>query len=158
MKSFLKPLLLFCALWLCTDAKLVEIINAKVVGVHDGDSITLLLDGNVELKVRLEGIDCPEKKQAFGNAAKQFTSDLAFDKLVMLQKTGVDRYGRTLGFIILPDGSNLNEEILKAGFAWHFKKYNQDPLLAQMEDTARINHKGLWQDPNPVPPWEFRKN
>ena len=135
-----------------------QIIRGKVIGVHDGDSITLLLENNIELKVRLEGIDCPEKKQDFGNVAKQFTADLAFSKNVIVQKTGVDKYGRTLGYVILPDSTILNEELLKAGLAWHFVKYNSSPKLSQLESEAKSQKIGLWQMPNPIAPWDFRKN
>lgn len=135
-----------------------DTISGKVIGIQDGDSITLLTDNNIQLKVRLEGIDCPEKKQDFGTVAKQFTSDLVFLQNVTLQKTGQDRYGRTLGYIFLPDGTNLNEELLKAGLAWHFVKYNKSQRLAQLESDARSNRIGLWQLSNPTAPWDFRKN
>jgi len=147
----LKFIILFACGLLLISAQIPD-LTGKVVGIQDGDSITVLLDENIQLKVRLEGIDCPESKQAFGTKAKQWTSDLAFGKQITLRQTGKDRYGRTLGFIILPDGRNLNEEILKAGFAWHFKKYNKDQYLAELEDIARQEQKGLWQDPNPIPP------
>jgi micrococcal nuclease len=142
---------------LLTGAKIIENIQGKVVGVSDGDTITILTKDNVQIKVRLEGIDCPEKKQAFGQKAKQFTSDLAFGKFVTFKKTGQDRYGRSLGYIILPDNKNLNKEILKTGFAWHFKKYNKDTELANLEIQARRGKRGLWSDPNPMAPWDFRK-
>ena len=134
------------------------VISGKVIGIQDGDSITLLTDNNIQLKVRLEGIDCPEKKQDFGNVAKQFTSDLVFSQNVTLQKTGQDRYGRTLGYIFLEDGTNLNEELLKAGLAWHFVKYNKSPRLSQLESDARLSRIGLWQLSTAIPPWDFRKN
>lgn len=135
-----------------------NIISGKVIGIQDGDSITLLTDSNIQIKVRLEGIDCPEKKQDFGSVAKQFTSDLVFSQNVTLQKTGQDRYGRTLGYIFLSDGTNLNEELLKASLAWHFIKYNKSPRLAQLESDARLNRVGLWQLSKAIPPWDFRKN
>ena len=134
-----------------------DVISGKVIGIQDGDSITLLTDNNIQLKVRLEGIDCPEKKQDFGNAAKQFTSYLVFSQNVTLQKTGQDRYGRTLGYIFLEDGTNLNEELLKAGLAWHFVKYNKSPRLSQLESDARLSRIGLWQLSTAIPPWDFRK-
>ncbi len=134
-----------------------NIISGKVIGIQDGDSITLLTDNNIQIKVRLEGIDCPEKKQDFGNVAKQFTSDLVFSQYVSLQTTGTDRYGRTLGFIFLQDGTNLNEELLKTGLAWHFVKYNKSMRLAQLEAEARLNRVGLWQLSPAIPPWDFRK-
>ncbi len=143
---------------LLSSSQQSEMISGKVIGIQDGDSITLLTENNIQLKVRLEGIDCPEKKQDFGSVAKQFTSDLVFSQNVTLQITGNDRYRRTLGYIFLPDGTNLNEELLKAGLAWHFIKYNKSPRLAQLESDARLNRVGLWQLSNPTPPWDFRKN
>jgi micrococcal nuclease len=132
-------------------------INGKIVGVTDGDTVKLLTADFTEIKVRLEGIDCPEKNQAFGQKAKQFTSDLCFGKQVTLQKSGEDKYGRTLGYILLPDGKNLNKEILRAGYAWHYKKYNQSKELADLEEEAKSAKRGLWYDPNPLAPWDFRK-
>jgi micrococcal nuclease len=137
--------------------QVISTINGKIVGVSDGDTVKLLTADFTEIKVRLEGIDCPEKNQAFGQKAKQFTSDLCFGKQVSFQKTGQDRYGRSLGYIILPDGRNLNKEILRAGFAWHYKKYNQSKELADLEKEAKAAKRGLWYDPNPMAPWDFRK-
>jgi micrococcal nuclease len=135
----------------------ISTINGKIVGVTDGDTVKLLTSDSTEIKIRLEGIDCPEKNQAFGQKAKQFTSDLCFGKQVTLEKTGMDRYGRTLGYIILEDGRNLNKEILKAGFAWHYKKYNQSEELDNLEAEAKTVKRGLWTDANPMAPWDFRK-
>ncbi len=135
----------------------ITTINGKIVGVTDGDTVKLLTADFTEIKVRLEGIDCPEKNQAFGQKAKQYASDLCFGKQVTLQKTGVDRYGRTLGYIILPDGRNLNKEMLKGGYAWHYKKYNQSKEFADLEEQATKAKRGLWADPNPIAPWDFRK-
>jgi micrococcal nuclease len=137
--------------------QVITTINGKIVGVTDGDTVKLLTADFTEIKVRLEGIDCPEKNQAFGQKAKQYASDLCFDKQVTLQKTGEDKYGRTLGYIILPDGRNLNKEMLKGGYAWHYKKYNQSKEFADLEEQARIAKKGLWSDPHAMAPWEFRK-
>lgn len=128
----------------------------KVVGVKDGDTIVLLVNGE-EVTVRLYGVDTPEKNQAHGQRAKQYTSDLAFGKTVRLIVNNKDRYGRTVGTIILPDGKNLNEELVRNGFAWHYKEYSKDQNLANAEADARRFKRGLWQDPNPVAPWDFRK-
>ncbi|TXK49139.1 thermonuclease family protein [Pontibacter qinzhouensis] len=129
----------------------------KVIAVKDGDTMDLLRNGQV-IKVRLYGIDSPEKNQDFGQRAKQFASDLAFGKYVQLIAHNTDRYGRTVGTIILPDGRNLNEEMVRSGFAWHYKAYSKDLSLANLETDARRFKRGLWQDPNPTPPWDFRKN
>ena len=129
----------------------------KVVGVKDGDTIVLLKNGE-EVTVRLYGVDTPEKSQAFGQKAKQFTSDMVFGKQVQLIVKNKDRYGRTVGTIILQDGRNLNEELIKNGFAWHYKAYSKDLNLANAEADARRFKRGLWQDPNPVAPWDYRKD
>lgn len=129
--------------------------SAKVIGIKDGDTIELLLGGR-PVTVRLNGIDCPEKHQAYGQRAKQFTSDKCFGKTVSLRSSGTDRYGRTLGEIILPDGKSLNRELLRNGYAWWYRQYSSDQSLAALEQQARSQRLGLWQDPNPIPPWDFR--
>lgn len=129
----------------------------KVVGVKDGDTIVLLVNGE-EVTVRLYGVDTPEKNQPYGQRAKQYTSDQVFGKNVRLIINNKDRYGRTVGTIILPDGRSLNEELIRNGFAWHYKEYSKDKNLANAEVDARRFKRGLWQDPNPIAPWDFRKN
>ena len=132
-----------------------EKLYGKVVGVADGDTITLLIDGHRE-KIRLEGIDCPEEGQAFGKKAKRFTSDVVYGKKVSLKRVGKDKYSRTLG-VIQVDGRVLNQELVRAGYAWHFKKYSSSPVLSLFEEEARRERKGLWVDKAPVPPWNYRK-
>ena len=129
--------------------------TAKVIGISDGDTITIL-KGNQQIKIRLHGIDSPEKGQAFGTKAKQFTLGLVFGKTVTVKPTETDRYGRTVAWVFV-DGLNLNEEIVRVGFAWHFKRYSKDENLAKAEIEARTNKVGLWRDPNAIPPWEFRQ-
>lgn len=129
--------------------------TAIVVGVTDGDTIVVLTGDKEQIKVRLEGIDCPEYKQDFGYKAKQATSNLCFNKEVRIEKSGVDQYGRTLAFVYVGDIC-VNKELLKLGMAWHYKHYNKDPDLARLEDNARAAKIGLWSQPNPVAPWDFR--
>lgn len=129
----------------------------KVVGVKDGDTIELLQNGKT-VTVRLFGVDTPEKTQAYGQRARQFTSDLAFGKSVRLIVNNTDRYGRTVGTILLPDGRNLNEELVRNGYAWHYKAYSNDLKLANLESDARRYKRGLWEDASPVAPWDFRKD
>lgn len=129
----------------------------KVVKVKDGDTLGLLSSDNQEVTVRLAEIDCPEKSQAFGQAAKKFTSDICFGKQVKLIGDTHDRYGRTVAQIVLLDGTNVNHELVKNGYAWHYKAYSKSTELAGLEEQARESHLGLWQDVNPTPPWEFRK-
>lgn len=129
----------------------------KVISIKDGDTVELLKDGK-PLRVRLLGVDAPEKNQDFGTRARQFTSDLCFGKYVNLVVDGTDRYGRTVGTIILPDGRTLNQELVRGGFAWHYKAYSKDESLAQLEVEARAEKRGLWAGKNPTAPWDFRKN
>jgi len=129
----------------------------RVVAVKDGDTIVLLQNGG-QVTVRLYGVDTPEKTQDFGQKAKQFTSDLVFNKYVRLIPKNKDRYGRTVGTIILADGRSLNEELVRNGFAWHYKAYSTDKNLANLEADARRYKRGLWQSPNPTPPWDYRKD
>jgi endonuclease YncB( thermonuclease family) len=133
-----------------------ETIAGKVVGVMDGDTIKVL-QNNEEFKIRLYGIDCPEKKLAFGQKAKAFTSSLDFGKNVSVEVRAHDRYGRYVGWITLPDSKILNEEILKAGFAWWYQQYAKKEIyLGDLEKGAREKKLGLWSEKNPTPPWEFR--
>ncbi len=129
----------------------------KVVRVIDGDTIVVLTSKKEEVKIRLEGIDCPESNKDYGAKAKKYTSDLCFGKQVKVVESGKDRYGRTLGFVYVDDVC-VNEELLKAGLAWHYKKYNKDENLVQLEWTARNNKIGLWSMKNPMAPWDFRYN
>jgi len=152
----IRPLLLAVLCLLPATRAGAESFSGKVVGVSDGDTISVMCDGEA-VKVRLSGIDCPEKKQAYGERAKQFTSDLAFGKTVTVSYSKKDRYGRVLGVVELPGGRVLNEELLRAGYAWHYTRYSKDRTLAELEEEARKARRGLWRDPDPVPPWEFRK-
>jgi endonuclease YncB( thermonuclease family) len=129
--------------------------EGKVVGISDGDTIKMMLGGKA-VKIRLFEIDAPERSQSFGQKARQFTSELAFGKIVRLESHGEDQFGRILGVIILPDGKVLNEEIVKNGFAWKYK-YSDNKKLEALESIARQNKSGLWQDEHPIPPWVFRK-
>jgi endonuclease YncB( thermonuclease family) len=131
--------------------------SGKVVAITDGDTIKVMHNGIAE-RIRLWGIDCPESKQAFGTRAKQFTGDLAFGQVVTVQVRDVDRYRRTVGEIILPDGRNVNRELLRAGLAWWYQRYaRHETILAELEFEARTAQRGLWADKEPMPPWEFRK-
>ena len=113
-----------------------------VVGVSDGDTITVLHDQE-PVKVRLYGIDCPEKRQAFGERAKQFTSAEVFGQDVTIREHGLDKYGRVLGDVLLPDGTVLNESLLRTGLAWWYQKYTPKRAdLAELEAEARQKRQG----------------
>lgn len=131
--------------------------SGRCVGVADGDTISILFEG-VAVRVRLNGVDSPEKRQAFGSVAKQFTSNAVFGKTVTVSPTDTDRYGRTVADVRLPDGRSLNEQLVAAGLAWWYRQYAPgDRRLQALENSARKARRGLWADPNPLPPWQFRK-
>lgn len=133
--------------------------TGKVVSVSDGDTYTILTADNNQIKIRLQGVDCPEKNQAFGSKAKQYASSLVYGKNVIVDIVSTDRYGRTVGIVKTPDGTNINYKLVESGFAWWYRQYApQDSDLKKAEETARLNRVGLWVDPDPIPPWEFRKN
>ena len=128
----------------------------KVIGIKDGDTFVLLIGGK-EQNVRLAHIDCPEKNQPFGKKAKQYASNLCFGKKVsILGKNRYDRNKRLIAELILPDGRNINKEMVKAGLAWHFKKYSKDETYARLELEARKKLTAIWGDKNPVAPWDWR--
>jgi endonuclease YncB( thermonuclease family) len=130
--------------------------EGRVVRVRDGDSI-VVLRGGIGVEVRLDGIDCPELNQAFGRRAKVYASELAFGRVVRMAGKGRDDYGRELAEVFLPDGRSLNRELVAAGFAWRFRRHSADPVLEAVEREARLARRGLWADPEPVPPWEHRR-
>jgi len=128
----------------------------RVVKVSDGDTITVLDSSKTQHKIRLQGIDAPEKKQAFGNASRKFLAGLVANREVRVAWSKRDRYQRILGTVFV-DGKDANLEMLKAGMAWHYKKYDSTPTYAQAESEARAAKRGLWQDKNPTEPEAFRK-
>ena len=131
--------------------------SGSVVGVLDGDTIEVVHAHQTE-RIRLSGIDCPEKGQAYGQRAKQATSARAFGKEVTLQTFGKDRYGRTIADVILPDGDNLNQILVKEGTCWWYRKYAPgNAVLEELETDAREKRIGLWAEAQPIPPWEWRK-
>jgi endonuclease YncB( thermonuclease family) len=151
------------AFWLLTGLIFVvaaqsdDLLTARVVGVAGGDLITVLEPENKPIKIRLHGIDSPELGQPFGEKAKQFTSEQCFGKIVMYRLVGIDRFDRTIATVYLEDGRELNLEILKAGYAWHFRQYLDKPDYASAEAEARKAGIGLWIDKDPTPPWEWRR-
>lgn len=131
--------------------------SGPVVSVLDGDTIEVLHNRHPE-RIRLYGIDCPEKGQAYGQRAKQATSDLAFKQEVTLYTHGNDKYGRTIADVLLQDGTNVNHTLVKDGWCWWYRQYAPgDMVLEGFEIEARETRKGLWADPHPVPPWDWRK-
>lgn len=139
-------------------AKQREVFTGKVVSVADGDTLTVLVNKQ-QRKVRFYGVDSPEKKQPFGTKAKRFTSDAAFGKQVTVTVMSKDRYGRVVGVIHLPDGRNLNHELVRNGYAWWYKHYApNDKELEALERRAREEKLHLWSQPDAMAPWDFRRN
>mgnify|MGYP000383141733 CR=1 FL=1 len=158
MKLLMSFLLIFSV---CT-ASASKILQGKVVSVADGDTITVLDAEKNQHKIRLQGIDAPEKAQAFGAKSKQALYEMVHGKTVQVSFEKSDKYGRILGKVLL-DGQDICHQQIKAGLAWHYKKYQNQQPLADREaysasETAAKNEKlGLWSDPRPVAPWDFRK-
>jgi ATP-dependent hsl protease ATP-binding subunit hslU len=128
-------------------------LSAKVVKISDGDTITVL-SGKKQTKVRLYGIDAPEKKQDYGQRSKQFLASLIAGQVVEVEPKGKDRYKRTLG-IIYHKGQDINAQMVLNGYAWAYVKYSK--MYVDQEKLARENKRGLWQSSNPTPPWVWRK-
>jgi endonuclease YncB( thermonuclease family)/methylphosphotriester-DNA--protein-cysteine methyltransferase len=145
-----------------TQANNVQlVIEGKVINVHDGDTVTVLDANNKKFHIRLQGIDAPELKQTSGAESQKNLERMVMGKQVTIVWTKVDKYRRTVGTIML-DGKDINIEQVKAGLAWHFKKYEdeQEPkdraTYAKAEADARAAKLGLWQNPDPTPPGDYR--
>ena len=137
-------------------------ISGSVVRITDGDTVVVLDANKVQYKIRLVGIDAPEKKQAYGKKSKENLSDLVAGKYVVVEYDKLDRYKRVLGKILL-NSKDMNLEQIKSGMAWHYKKYQKEQsqsdrmLYSEAEIDARNAKRGLWRDPDPIPPWDYRK-
>ena len=131
-----------------------------VVGVSGGDTIKVMGTHNKQMKIRLYGIDTPEKGQAFGKKAKHFTSGMVFGKIVEVDPVTVDSYGRTIARVYDTDGKSLNEELIRAGLAWVYTRYCDWAICQEWESIeaeAREAKRGIWSEPNPTAPWDFRR-
>lgn len=131
----------------------------KVVKIADGDTVTILTSDYKQIKIRLYGIDAPEKKQAFGNVSKQALSGLIAGKEVEVEDCGIDRYRRVVG-IIHHGGININEVMIEQGLAWVYPQYCKKPFCKtwyRLQGQARKEGLGLWKDAHPVAPWKWRK-
>ena len=149
MKKLITFSYLFCALSVLG-------YPAKVISIADGDTCTVLTANNEQVKIRLAGIDTPERSQAYGAKAKKALSDKIFGKTIEVKAQNKDRYGRTIADLYV--GSRwINLELVAEGWAWHYKHYSKDKKLAEAEIRARSSKKGLWRDKSPTPPWEYRR-
>ena len=132
-----------------------EQFTARVVSIADGDTLTVSDAASVQHKVRLQGIDAPERGQPFGTVARERLAALVMGKTVTVHNDGRDKWGRTLGRIEI-EGQDVNRQMVADGMAWHYVKFNNDARLAAAERAARAAKRGLWGDAKPVPPWEWR--
>ncbi len=138
-----------------------ETIIGKAIGVIDGDTIEILEQGNHLRRIRLSGIDAPEKGQSFGQRSKQGLSDLVFGKQVEAETSKIDRYGRAVAKVFI-NGKDVNLEQIKKGLAWHYKEYQKEQSLSDRrtytdeEEKSKVQKIGLWIDPDPMPPWAWR--
>lgn len=148
-----------CAI--CFSAEEREILNAprrikaRVIAVSDGDTITVL-EGKTQYRLRLNGIDAPESRQAWGRRSKEYLSRLVFDKTLTVELIEMDRYGRHVANIFLEDVW-VNRLMVEAGLAWHYRAYSDSAVLQGAEDRARREKIGLWADAHPIPPWDWRR-
>lgn len=147
-------------------------VTGIVVGVADGDTVTVLDTDKNQHKVRVAGIDAPEKAQPFGQRAKKRMSTLVFEKEVRLEGDKRDRYGRTIAKVWVsppdcqrcPKTLDAGLAVLTSGLAWHYKKYQNEQSpedrqrYAFVEDEARSKRVGLWSEADPIPPWDWRKS
>jgi micrococcal nuclease len=147
---------LFFVLLLSLPGSALADFVGRVVKVSDGDTVTVLLD-NRQIKVRLDSIDAPEMKQAFGRRSQQSLSEICAAKTARVIDRGHDRYGRTVGVIVC-DGVDANSEQVRRGMAWVYERYapRNSPLYG-MQGEARNTRRGLWADPHPVAPWDYRR-
>ena len=143
------------ALTIATNTAVAAELKGRVIGVSDGDTITVLSNNHQE-RIRLAEIDSPEMNQPFGNQSKKYCSGLCFNKVVTVNYSRRDRFKRIVGQVKLPNGHSLNHELVRAGVAWCFTKYCNDPLVRDLEQQARGKRLGLWRDKNPIPPWQWR--
>lgn len=131
-------------------------ITGRVIKVADGDTFTILTIDKKQVRIRLYGIDAPEKGQDYGTKSRLFVNELIYNKHVIIQSKGIDRYNRMLG-IVWVDDINLNEELLKNGLAWHYKHFDKSKRYSDLEAKARKEKLNIWSLNNPIEPYEFRK-
>jgi micrococcal nuclease len=142
--------------FLARTQQLPKPFNGKVIKIVDGDTYDVLTSDYKTIRIRMNGIDAPEKKQAFGQKSKDYLGGLCFGKTVLVKPKSYDRNKRLIADTYTPDNKDLSREMVRAGYAWHFKKYSKDKNLADDENHARSVRAGLWTDNQPIAPWDFR--
>jgi endonuclease YncB( thermonuclease family) len=140
----------------CPATATARDLSCKVVGIADGDTLTALCPGKERIKVRLAEIDAPEKAQPYGTQSRHSLSELCFHSTARIHRTGIDTYGRTLARVTC-NGTDVNAEQVRRGLAWVYDHYVKDARLYPLQHSARSARTGLWADPDPVPPWKWRR-
>ncbi|NTS41713.1 thermonuclease family protein [Flavisolibacter sp. BT320] len=162
LKGFFGKIFLLCFLIACTNIERREgestlgKTDGKVVAISDGDTFRLLTPDKKTERVRLYGVDAPENGQDFSTQARQALSELVFSQEVRIEEKDRDRYGRIVA-IVYSNGVNVNEELLRRGMVWHYKEFDRSPAWTALEQKARQTKTGLWRQPSPTPPWQFRR-
>ena len=138
---------------------MAEILSGKVVKVTDGDTFTLLAAGNKQHRIRLHGIDAPETKggQPYSRKSKDFLAAMIAGKQVKVKVKSRDRYGRVVGIVSTRNVSDVNLRMLQEGMAWHYIQYDKTPAYKKAQETAKKQRRGLWTDPSPINPHDWRK-
>ena len=154
MQKFWILFLLINGLFSCRESGSENIITGSVIEILDGDTFDLLTNGDT-IRVRLLAIDCPERMQHFYLQCKDALSKLCMGKTVKLDVAYRDRWDRYVGKAYV-NRMNINETMIKTGYAWHFTRYSDDQYLAELEQEARRKSVGIWSNPEAIPPWMFR--
>jgi len=155
-------LVAFLLLVLSIPVHAIQTISGRVVSVSDGDTVTVLDSNNRQHRIRLLGIDAPERKQAFGQKSRATLSNMVAGKEVVINFREQDRFGRVLGKVVA-QGRDINLVMVQSGMAWHYKQFERSQekgdriLYATAEQIAREQRIGLWQEPHPIAPWDFRR-
>lgn len=151
-------LLLFCihASLIVSPDPMPQNRSGRVVKIVDGDTYDILINGE-QLRIRMDGIDAPERGQPYSKISKEYLGRLCDGETIRLEIKSKDRFGRTVAKSWVSGNRELGAEMIRAGMAWHFKKYSDDIRLGVLEQQARREHVGLWSDPNPIAPWDYRK-
>ncbi len=156
LSCLLSLIIVLSSFTLAHDLKIGDNVSGKVISVLDGDTYDILISGNETIRIRMEGIDAPERGMPFYKVSKQYLADMCFSKTITIHITGIDIHNRILAYTYITDGIELSHAMIKAGLAWHYVKYNSDQVLSDLETAARLHKMGLWFDANPMAPWTNR--
>lgn len=156
MRNRLVRVIFACLFLAISSLALGQSVTGKVVRIIDGDTYDLLTPEQTVMRIRMYGIDAPERSMPFYSKSKEYLASICFSKEVRMEMMTTDRNGRVVGKTFLPDGKEAGEQMVLAGMAWHFTRYSSDQNLHEAEQIARKEKRGLWFDPDPVAPWDWR--